>query len=304
MLWTFIAVVSKMKEEVIPMLANFEYRDYKDYGRVWIGRYKNLHNLPHWHLENEIIYVENSTAVVSHNDKEYLLQKGNIICIQSGQVHYIDGDKDSVVQIILFDNFFLPEVLRNCKLEHVVLHHSYDFPTVFFQILSEQSHKENFYVEKIHLLLADLLLNIYRMEPLNKEGYTNKNENLHDYKKLLKEIQKSYNEIDFSKAANIMGLSESYFSRYFHKMSGMTFSRYLNTIRVEKAIELLKEEKYSVTEISIRCGFDTIRHFNRTFKEITGRTPKQIPKNFVLYHHTTKILHDSFDPTLKESILL
>ena len=101
-----------------------------------------------------------------------------------------------------------------------------------------------------------------------------------------------------------MGLSDSYFSRYFHKMSGMTFSRYLNTIRVEKAMEMLKEDRYTVTEISYRCGFETIRHFNRVFKEITGMTPRQMPKDFMLYHHTTKMLHDSFDPTLKDSVLL
>ena len=34
------------------MLANFEKRAYNGTERVWTGRYRNLHNLPHWHLEN------------------------------------------------------------------------------------------------------------------------------------------------------------------------------------------------------------------------------------------------------------
>ena len=46
------------------MLANFEQRSYKDYGRVWVGRYRNLHNLAHWHLEHEIIYIEDRKAHV------------------------------------------------------------------------------------------------------------------------------------------------------------------------------------------------------------------------------------------------
>ncbi len=40
------------------MLANFEKRAYNGTERVWTGRYRNLHNLPHWHLENELICVE------------------------------------------------------------------------------------------------------------------------------------------------------------------------------------------------------------------------------------------------------
>lgn len=38
---------------------------------------------------------------------------------------------------------------------------------------------------------------------------------------------------------------------------------------------MLKEDILSVTEISMRCGFDTIRHFNRVFKDITGMAPRQ-----------------------------
>mgnify|MGYP004705387723 CR=1 FL=1 len=40
------------------MLANFEKRAYNGTERVWTGRYRNLHNLPHWHLENELICVK------------------------------------------------------------------------------------------------------------------------------------------------------------------------------------------------------------------------------------------------------
>lgn len=53
------------------MLANFEQRDTSGAERVWTGRYRNLHNLPHWHLENELICVEQGTVTVSHNHQEY-----------------------------------------------------------------------------------------------------------------------------------------------------------------------------------------------------------------------------------------
>ena len=286
------------------MLANFEQRSYKDYGRVWIGSYQNLHNLAHWHLEHEIIYIEQGIVTVSYNDETYILSKGELAIIRSGQVHYIDGEQDSIVKIMMYDDSFLPEQMKQSYPLQVHLTSAYSFVSTFQNIQKEQQKKERFYVEKIHLLLEAFLLDMYRKEQLSQEPLTQKNHNLHDYKLLLQEIQKQYQEITFEEAASMMGLSASYFSRYFHKMSGMTFSQYLNTIRIEKAIELLKADKYTITEISYLCGFETIRHFNRVFKEITGMTPRLIPKDFVLYHHTTKMLHDSFDPTLKESILL
>lgn len=62
----------------------------------------------------------------------------------------------------------------------------------------------------------------------------------------------------------------------------MTFSQYLNRVKVEEAVRLLRENKgLPVTEIAFRCGFNTIRNFNRIFKEVTGCTPRSLPKTYV-----------------------
>ena len=56
---------SNHQEGMVSMLANFEKRAYNGTERVWTGRYRNLHNLPHWHLENELICVEQGQVTVS-----------------------------------------------------------------------------------------------------------------------------------------------------------------------------------------------------------------------------------------------
>ena len=53
------------------MLANFEKREEKEC--AWTGRYESLHNLPHWHLECELIYIEKGTVTVSYNHTAYQL---------------------------------------------------------------------------------------------------------------------------------------------------------------------------------------------------------------------------------------
>ena len=59
----------------------------------------------------------------------------------------------------------------------------------------------------------------------------------------------------------------------------MTFSMYLNHIRVNKAIDLIQNTDLSMTEIAMNCGFETIRNFNRVFKEIMGCTPSEYLRN-------------------------
>ena len=61
------------------MLANFEKRSYEGKERVWVGRYRNLHNLPHWHLESELIYIERGKTFISHNHQEYSLDSGDAV---------------------------------------------------------------------------------------------------------------------------------------------------------------------------------------------------------------------------------
>ena len=64
-------------------------------------------------------------------------------------------------------------------------------------------------------------------------------------------------------------------------------------------------EKLSVTDIAIRCGFDTIRNFNRVFRSITGFSPKKLPRSYdVLAMHPTYGVEESRDPTDERSVLI
>ena len=54
----------------------------------------------------------------------------------------------------------------------------------------------------------------------------------------------------------------------------MDFASFVNKYRIQFACELLKNSDEDVTQIAMKCGFSTIRNFNRVFKNETGQTPK------------------------------
>lgn len=100
-------------------------------------------------------------------------------------------------------------------------------------------------------------------------------------------------------------MNPAYFSRLFHSLTGMTFSQYSNRVRVEKAVEILKSnDDVSMTEVSLRCGFDSIRNFNRIFKKYTGYTPRSLPKDFILRQRLINLNETASNPTMAECELI
>ena len=68
-------------------------------------------------------------------------------------------------------------------------------------------------------------------------------------------------------------LSSSYFRYLFKSITSKTFTEYLNSIRIMKAMELLKTTDMRVLDISFEIGFNNVNHFNKVFKQQTGVTP-------------------------------
>ena len=68
------------------------------------------------------------------------------------------------------------------------------------------------------------------------------------------------------------GFSRFHFSKTFKQVTGLTFTRYLSRIRVEKAKNLLLNRNFRVGEIAFEVGFQSLTQFNRAFKRIAGES--------------------------------
>ena len=73
-------------------------------------------------------------------------------------------------------------------------------------------------------------------------------------------------------AANLY-LSPDYISKLFKTYMGITINKYINKVRIEKAIELFDNEKVSVKEVALMTGYDSLNNFYKNFKNATGKTP-------------------------------
>lgn len=70
-------------------------------------------------------------------------------------------------------------------------------------------------------------------------------------------------------------LHPGYLSRLFKQEMGETLSEYLLRIKIERAAQLLKEDRYKIGEIARMVGYSTSSYFSVMFKKYTGCTPRE-----------------------------
>ena len=71
------------------------------------------------------------------------------------------------------------------------------------------------------------------------------------------------------------------FCRYFKKHTGNTFVSFLNKVRINEACKLLMSGSHNgIAAIAYSCGFNSITNFNRVFKSITGKSPRDYKEQY------------------------
>lgn len=90
---------------------------------------------------------------------------------------------------------------------------------------------------------------------------------------IFKHINKNFERhISLEEIADKASMTVPAFCRYFKKSTGKTFTKLVNEYRVVHATKLLSESSSSITDICFECGFNNFSHFNKLFKEFTGKS--------------------------------
>jgi AraC-like DNA-binding protein len=80
--------------------------------------------------------------------------------------------------------------------------------------------------------------------------------------------------ISFSRLADELGIGYSTFRHRFKQQIGISPAQFQNSIRINRAQDLLASTDLSISEIAVQTGFETIYYFSRLFKNKTGLSPK------------------------------
>ena len=276
----------------------YESSNMKGNAHVSCTKYKNLINISHYHSDHELIYVNEGSATVAVNENIFNLNSSECVFIHCNEIHYIQSDRSTVITVLKAESKYFEKVFTSKKLLTPFINKSFDVKSVLRELSLElRSEAENNDVMADSIATQFFITMLRNEQTHHRESITPNKQNTNElYNEICRKISNEYRTITFEAAAKYMHFSEPYFSKVFHSIFGMTFTQYLNTIRIAAAIEKLKQGHISMPEISSDCGFNTIRNFNRVFKKFTGYSPNSLPTDYVFLYNLQDGL--GLDPTL------
>lgn len=234
----------------------------------------------HMHNYYQYVYVldDTNSFLLVGNNKIYL-KKNHIYLIKPKSLHYFEIFEDSFNLIeckfncddsMLKDRLnSLPLVLDcNEQLIHKVLE------TIIFELQNNQYHDEYVFLKVYELLLLLNRINAEN-EISNKKSTTFQQLKQKKLDPVIDYITTNYYnpDLDIDTLASIAHFEKAYFSKEFKKLYQATPIQYLNTIRLQVALNLLEYSNLKIYEISEKVGFKSFNAFNKSFKKAYNISP-------------------------------
>ena len=263
---------------------------YENGEKIWVGKYRNSKNMLHWHDECELIYVERGAMDVFASGKTYHITQGNAMFFDSRILHQMTStDESTLLLVMVFDRSIINDFAVNITLSSPLIIHGKSVSNAYQTTLDELKNKQPMYKIIISSAISELMVKLFRDNPTSHKKLS---EGVDDrFAGLLCEIDANFEQYTLNDAAKFMNMNPSYLSRLFGEKTGMNLVYYINSVRIHKAIELIKIGNHNMTEICTRCGFGTIRNFNNIFKKYTGYAPSSLPQDYVF---TSTIDHPQY----------
>ena len=250
----------------------------------------------HFHEDIEIIYLVEGNLKVVVNKDTYHLISGEILIIGSGEVHCFfkqtEFSKRAVIQfrMSIYDNFlsgtkdnriikpmFTRSKLLACGSEvHDLLEKQ------IVEIIDEYGKAKEGYKLVLKARLYDLAVILLRYMPKEVCSPGDEMGQMERLKKLdmvFAYVERNHqNHIGLDEISKVAGFSKYHFTRFFKENTGMTFLDYLNNFRITKSEWYLMYDTNSIIEVAYKSGFNSVKTFNRVFKNLKGCAPMEYRK--------------------------
>jgi AraC-like DNA-binding protein len=253
---------------------------------------KDLQFLAHWHDDIEMLLVESGSIVVGVNRETKRLGKGDFVALGSRDIHYYERTEEGSRTILVVLKSELVSRTGQWPSRGALAAH---FATkerspslaeatrpLMTGILEEMKTRKAAYEGLVRGRAAELCALAERELGLSlgSEGGGESRGSLPSLRRMQLAIDYLYENyaypIGLEDAARAAALSPTYFSRVFSRTVGTSFRAFLNGIRVERACELMAKEEARLSDIALDCGFESVRSFNRAFRELRGQAPSAL----------------------------
>lgn len=245
----------------------------------------------------ELVYADKKNLLITAGAKEVELEAGQIYIHKPNEFHNIrcDGKRAANSVIISFDcdspelfsvsgQVLTADEEERRYIGNVVKEASSAFSTrlsdPYISVMEKAEDGEFCCEQLIRLNIEMLLISLIRSNKNKKPPAIKKNSTIlaeiTDY--LSENVE---NKVAFRDVVKKFNLSPSVLKKIFREQVGCGVMDYFTRLKIDRAKEMIREEKYNFTEISERLEFNNSQYFTTVFKRVSGMTPSEYAKSVV-----------------------
>ena len=256
---------------------------------------ENACSLPHIHEYIELIYGLTGQYYFTVDDQQYLVNPGDLLIVNSWQVHDKQPVSDPRGSHILIK--LSPDMIYSCYNSTAELRYALPFifpggiknhvarPTEIQDTmddltreLQEQGYGYELAVKSAIYRIVLWIIRHAAIQHKELDSYTEST--ISNISRAFSYIADHYQEqLSVKEIAEHCYMGYSYFSKIFKEITQKSCTEYINYFRVQKAETLLMTNSLSITEISAQVGFDNVSYFIKQFRKFKGISPKQYQLN-------------------------
>lgn len=255
---------------------NVVYENRTKHVEVWAEDY--LKPIPHLHKELELIYVVKGESHLFIDNRNMTISDGDLFICFPNQVHCYESSSHGQyflftispdfcigIKDILSDNVPVNNILKLEKDDNII-------KTLISAVTYYGRYKETYHAGCINYALA-LILQKLALSPRIKS-------NSATLQSIIKYCTTNFSgEVSLDDMSRELHLSKYHISHLLNNKLGISFSGYINMLRINNACELLRRTDKSIADVSEEVGFGSIRTFNRVFMQIMNTTPYDYRKH-------------------------
>ncbi len=229
---------------------------------------------PEGRLDYHILYIKEGRCTVTRDDKDTVINKGNIILYRPSEPQFYSfAAGENVTSYYLhFSGYGCDDILEKCGLCKPISYiwKSDSMERIFLRMTSEYMLKKPLYTEMCTGLLLQFLSCVGR-SIIREQRSVNYDGNIERIcNQMHKDIGKNYTVAHYAQDCS---LSMSRFSHLFKEQTGVSPKQYLTRIKVSRACILLENHGYTIDEASQAVGIEDKNYFSRLIKMYTGHAP-------------------------------
>lgn len=250
----------------------------------------------HWHKNLEIDYIVRGRMWTMQNNADRDISDGEYVVVNSEDVHQTCGkDPNERVKylVVLFSYNYIKAYFEDFENYTFDVDRNEQAKQRIAQLLKaivfEIENKSEFADLKISCAMSQILMILFTKCRVKKASAVDREptDDLEYAKKAIDFIKENFREkISLEDISSYVGLTPTYFSRYFRQSTRKTFKNYLNLVRLEHALLDIQNNNVSETHAALTNGFPSVKSFIAVFKSVYGCAPSEYVK---IYHEVPPI---------------